>query len=356
MKTDRFTRDCVKTLDAYRVVPPNYDIILNANENPFDFPAELKEELFDALRDDDFNRYPDPTATEVRALLSDYTGIDADQIIIGCGSDEIMNMIGQSFLNPDDIVIAHAPSFSMYDIWTTIAGGKCLWVADKDGGYHDIETIITAARENDAKLIYLCSPNNPTGSLFPRHDVIQILEESGALVVLDEAYIEFKSPDDSLVELVDSYDNLLVMRTLSKAFGLAGIRCGYCLGPKHLIDMMYKVKSPYNLNKLTQAAAIVALRHRDALLDRVRVLSVERRKVYRALQKAGVGEVYPTAANFIYFKTNRGDALYQALLDHSILVKNLGADAEEGLTDFRLTIGSPEENAQVLAVIDEVFA
>lgn len=355
MKNDRFTRKRVKDLDAYRVVPPDYDVILNANENPFDFPKELKEEFFDVLRDESFNRYPDPTATEVRKLLSDYTGVAADQIVVGCGSDEIMNMIGQTFLEPNDVVLSHQPSFSMYDIWTQIDGGKFIWVPDKETGYHDVEGLINTAKEHRAKLIYLCSPNNPTGNLFPRHDVIQILEESGAIVILDEAYIEFKSPQDSLAELVDNYDNLIVMRTLSKAFGLAGIRCGYCLGPKHLIDMIYKVKSPYNLNKLTQAAAVVALKHRDALLSRINVLSVERRKVYRALQKADIEAVYPTAANFIYFRTSRGDELNQALLDHSILVKYYGKDGDDDLQSFRLTIGSPEENAKVLAVIDEVL-
>ena len=321
--TPDFTRPCVKDLEAYKVVPPNYNIIVNANENPFDFPDALKKELNDEIMRMPLNRYPDPSATALREQLADYVGVDADQIICGCGSDEIMSMLNQTFINPGDVVISHAPSFSMYQIWSVIGGADFIWVPDNDDLYPDVENIINTAKLKNAKLIYLCSPNNPTGSLLPRHDVIDILEETNALVILDEAYIEFKKEGD-LTDIVNEYNNVIVLRTLSKAFGLAGIRCGYAVGPKPLIDMMYKVKSPYNLNKLTQAAAVIALKHRDTLLKNVEILNSERQRLYEFLKGLkGVTRVYPTASNFIYFEVPDGAPLYDALLDEGILVKYL---------------------------------
>jgi histidinol-phosphate aminotransferase len=349
--TPDFTRPCVKDLEAYKVVPPNYNIIVNANENPFDFPDALKKELNDEIMRMPLNRYPDPSATALREQLADYVGVDADQIICGCGSDEIMSMLNQTFINPGDVVISHAPSFSMYQIWSVIGGADFIWVPDNDDLYPDVENIINTAKLKNAKLIYLCSPNNPTGSLLPRHDVIDILEETNALVILDEAYIEFKKEGD-LTDIVNEYNNVIVLRTLSKAFGLAGIRCGYAVGPKPLIDMMYKVKSPYNLNKLTQAAAVIALKHRDTLLKNVEILNSERQRLYEFLKGLkGVTRVYPTASNFIYFEVPDGAPLYDALLDEGILVKYLKHDVSDDVDHIRLTVGSPEENDAVIKVL-----
>ena len=349
--TPDFTRPCVKDLEAYKVVPPNYNIIVNANENPFDFPDALKKELNDEIMRMPLNRYPDPSATALREQLADYVGVDADQIICGCGSDEIMSMLNQTFINPGDVVISHAPSFSMYQIWSVIGGADFIWVPDNADLYPDVENIINTAKLKNAKLIYLCSPNNPTGSLLPRHDVIDILEETNALVILDEAYIEFKKEGD-LTDIVNEYNNVIVLRTLSKAFGLAGIRCGYAVGPKPLIDMMYKVKSPYNLNKLTQAAAVIALKHRDTLLKNVEILNSERQRLYEFLKGLkGVTRVYPTASNFIYFEVPDGAPLYDALLDEGILVKYLKHDVSDDVDHIRLTVGSPEENDAVIKVL-----
>jgi histidinol-phosphate aminotransferase len=350
MKTD-FTRPCVRDLEAYKVIPPDYDIILNANENPYDFPDDLKKELCDAIMDMSLNRYPDPSATALRKELADYNGVDPDQIICGCGSDEIMSMLNQTFINPGDTVISHNPSFSMYQIWSIIGGANFIWVPDKDDLYPDVEKIINTAKLKDAKMIYLCSPNNPTGSLLPRHDVIDILEETNALVILDEAYVEFKKKGD-LTDIVNTYNNVIVLHTLSKAFGLAGIRCGYAVGPKPLIDMMYKVKSPYNLNKLTQAAALIALQHRDELLKRVDVLNKERHRLYETLKTfKGITRIYPTASNFIYFEVADGAPVYAALLDAGILVKYLKHDLSDTCDHFRLTVGKPEENDAVLKIL-----
>lgn len=350
MKT--YTRKCIADLEAYRVEAPRYDIILNANENPWDFPKKFKEALCNEIMKTPLNRYPEACFPELLVELSNYTGVSEDQIICGAGSDELIAMINQAFLNPGDAVVTHTPSFAMYQIWTAIGGGKFIGVPDKSGHLPDIEGIITTARRNDAKLIYICNPNNPTGYLFPRHDILQILEETDALVILDEAYMEFKGT--TYVELIENYPNLLVLRTLSKAFGLAGIRCGYCLGNKELINAMYKVKSPYNLNVMTQKAAIIALKNRVKLLDRIKKLNTERDKLYKALKAMPLVNLYPTASNFIYFETEKGEALYTAMKQRGILIKYFPGNTDAPAS-IRLSIGTPEENQQVLEILKEVL-
>lgn len=346
-----FIRPGINDLEAYRVENPAYEVILNANENPYDFPVELKKELCEQIMAMPLNRYPEACYPELLTQLSDYTGVPDEQIICGSGSDELIAMLNQAFVNPGEAVVCHRPSFAMYSIWTTIAGGELVAVPDSEDDVPNVDKIIAAARTSDAKLIYICNPNNPTGYLFPRHDIVQIIEETDALVILDEAYMEFKGATH--VDLIDIYPNVVVLRTLSKAFGLAAIRCGYALGPKPLIDAMYKVKSPYNLNSLTQAAAVIALKNRDKLLDRLNVLNVERRRMYKALRELPLDKLYPTAANFIYFETSKACDLYAEMKENGILIKYFPGNEGEG--SIRLSIGSPQENEKVLKILKKVL-
>ncbi|MEG0379796.1 MAG: aminotransferase class I/II-fold pyridoxal phosphate-dependent enzyme, partial [Eubacterium sp.] len=257
-----------------------------------------------------------------------------------------------SFVNPGDVVITHTPSFAMYEIWASIADATFIGVPDKPGHIPNVEGIISASKENNAKLIYLCNPNNPTGYLFPRYDIIQILEETDALVILDEAYMEFKG--STYVDLIDAYNNLLVLRTLSKAFGLAAVRCGYCLGNTTLIDTLYKVKSPYNLNTLTQITAVIALKNRKILLSNIAVLNKERDKMYHELSALPIDNLYPTASNFIYFETDKGQKLYEAMKKKGILIKYF-AGSPNVSASIRLSIGTPEENKRVLKILKKVL-
>ena len=350
----KYIRPNIEALEAYKVETPDYEIILNANENPWDFPKELKEKLFSTLMDTPFNRYPDACFPELLTQLSNYTGVPEEGIIVGCGSDEIIGMINQSFINPDDTIVLHSPSFAMYEIWGTIMNGKIIKIMDDADGVPSIDKIIANANQSKAKLIYLCNPNNPTGYLFSEEGIVRILNETSALVILDEAYIEF-SPENSLVKLISNYDNLLILRTLSKAFGLAGIRCGYCLGNKTLIDILYKVKGPYNLNTLTQKTAILALENRDTLLKSVKILNGEKAIVWDALKNLPLTKVYPSSANFIYFLTQNAQTLTNALMDNGILVRSYAKNDNE-ISAIRLTIGSPEENQKVLKIMKEHFS
>lgn len=346
----QYISKAIADLEAYRVEPPKYEIILNANENPWDFPQDLKKELFEQLTATPFNRYPDAALTDLRAALADYLGVEVNQIMAGCGSDEIIDMLFQAFTDPGDVIITHSPSFSMYGIWGQINSVNAVTIPDNDDGRPDVEAMIAAAQKQNAKMLFICNPNNPTGYLFPKADIIRIIEETDGLVILDEAYIEFTA-ESSLVRLIDRYPNLIILRTLSKAFGLAGIRCGYCAAQAELIDVLFKVKSPYNLNVLTQTTALLAMNHREQLLQNVGVLNQEREKMIAALKALPISKVYPTAANFIYFKTEKAQALYNHLLANDVLIRAYGSNSNS----IRLTVGSPAENEKVIELIKEVF-
>ncbi len=177
-----FVRPCVADLDAYKVEPPQYDIILNANENPWDFPQELKEELAKAMMETPLNRYPDASFTQLRQELSAYTGIDADQIIAGSGSDEVIAMICQSFVNPGDVILAHAPSFSMYEIWSAIAGASFMGIPDKEDHLPDIDLLINTAKERQAKIVYLCNPNNLYFETDKGEELYEAMKAGGILI------------------------------------------------------------------------------------------------------------------------------------------------------------------------------
>jgi histidinol-phosphate aminotransferase len=344
-------RKNIKNLVAYKVEAPQYDIIVNANENPYDFPMILKRRFADEICNTDLNRYPEACFPELLSALSDYTGVPTEGIICGSGSDELIAMINQAFVNPGDVVVSHAPSFDMYNIWANISDSRHIRVPDLPGHIPDVDGLINAACDNQAKLLYLCNPNNPTGYIFPKQDIIRILDAVPALVVLDEAYIEFYG--ESNVALLADYPRLLILRTLSKAFGLAAIRCGYALGSQAVIDVLYKVKAPYNLNVLTQKLAVIALQNRDKIFKNLDEIKAERDKAMAILKDLPALTVYPSGSNFIYFETPLAEKIYEALLNRSILIKRF-KETSACPQSIRFSIGKPKENQKILEIIKEV--
>lgn len=349
MKT--LVRKNIENLVAYKVDAPQYEIVVNANESPYDFPMQLKRKFCDDICNTDLNRYPEACFPELLDALSDYTGVPQTGIISGSGSDELIAMINQAFVDPGDFVISHSPSFAMYDIWATIANAQHIMVEDLPKHVPDIDGMITAACENNAKLLYICNPNNPTGYIFSREAILKILDTVPSLVILDEAYIEFLG--ESNVDLIEKYPRLLIMRTLSKAFGLAGIRCGYALGNPEVIDILYKVKGPYNLNVLTQKLAVTALQNRDAIFRNLDVLRAERNKAALVLESLPEITVYPSGSNFIYFETSKADAIFDALLKNDILIKRF-AESDNNPGSIRFSMGKPQENQKILEIIKAV--
>ena len=344
-------RENINNLNAYKVDAPQYEIIVNANESPYDFPMILKQQFCDEICNTDLNRYPEACFPELLKELSDYTGVPKEDIICGSGSDEIIAMINQSFVNPGDVIVSHSPSFAMYDIWATIADARHIRVEDLPEHLPDIDTMISEACENNAKLVYLCNPNNPTGHTFSREDILKVLDAVPSLVILDEAYIEFFG--ESGVDLLSQYPKLLILRTLSKAFGLAGIRCGYALGNKEIIDILFKVKGPYNLNVLTQKLAVIALKNQASILRNLEIVKAEREKAMVYLEELKAFKIYPSGSNFIYFESPQAKEIYEELLKNNILIKYFKeVDRQPG--SIRFSLGKPQENQKILAIIKEV--
>lgn len=344
-------RNNINNLNAYTVDAPEYEIIVNANESPYDFPMALKQKFCDEICATDLNRYPEACFPELLAELSDYTGVPKEGIICGSGSDEVIAMINQAFVNSGDVIVSHTPSFAMYDIWATIADARHIQVNDLTGHIPDIDTMIDEACKNNAKLVYLCNPNNPTGYVFSKSEIIKLLDAVPSLVILDEAYIEFFG--ESGVNLLNQYPKLVILRTLSKAFGLAGIRCGYALGNKEIIDILYKVKAPYNLNVLTQKLAVIALKNRDTILGNLAILKAERENAMKFLEALNAFVIYPSGSNFIYFEAPQAQKIYEALLTNDILIKFF-KDTDRQPGSIRFSIGKPQENQKILAIIKKV--
>ncbi|MHB1652705.1 MAG: histidinol-phosphate transaminase [Desulfitobacteriaceae bacterium] len=324
-------------------------IKLDANENPFPWPQGMREELFAA--DLAFNRYPDGTAQELKAALADYTGVDSACILTGNGSDELVQLILTVFGGAGRAVIIHPPTFVMYEPAAQVTGTKVVRVPLLDGVKLDLNGTLEATENPEINVIILCSPNNPTGTLFPEEQILRIVRESGKMVVVDEAYIEFAG--QSLTREISRYSNLLVMRTFSKAFGLAGLRLGYLLGQAGTIDLLNRARQPFNVNAFTQKAGVIALRYLEGYRQQIYIIKEETEKLYSGLGEIPTLRVYPTAANFLLFQPNDPDVWAQELLARGFLVRNLGQIPVLGKS-LRVSAGLPEENQAFLASVREI--
>lgn len=345
-------RNNVNNLKAYKVTETDYQILLNANESPYNISSTIKNNFIDYLKKIDINRYPDTTASMLREKLAVYSKVDKENIICGNGSDELITMIIQSFVDKDDVVVSHSPSFVMYNIATQIAGGEFIEVMDLNEFVVDIDTLIETTNKNNAKILFLCNPNNPTGYTFNQKDIVKVIEQTNCIVVIDEAYYEFCG--QTSINLINKFDNVIVLRTLSKAFGLAGIRSGYAVTNKEIIDILYKVKPPYNLNTLSQVMSIAALDNIDIINKSIDSIVNERERIYNELLKFNALEVFPSKSNFILIRMEKSQLLFDYLLSKSILVKQYKNSSTLD-NCIRLTIGSSEENTKLLQYIKEVL-
>lgn len=344
----KFIRRNVESLEAYNPEPQCAAVVVNANENPYNLPEEIRRELAEKIMQLDFNRYPDPRAHELVAKIGEAFRIDPDAILVGSGLDEVLSILTETFVGPNDTVVSHLPGFSMYEIWTDVADGRFIGVPDRTDHTIDADGIIEAANDNAAKIIYLCRPNNPTGYLIPREEVVRILENTNSLLVLDEAYIDFAG--DSLMDLLAQYENLVVLRTFSKACALPAARCGFMAADPRLIDAVMKVKAPYNLNTLTQTAAGVVLDHLGEVLAKVDEIIASRDDLYDFLSAYPSLEVLPSAANFLYVTSKDAPELASCFRDLGVLTKYFKDEDA-----FRITVGTPLENRQIKKAVISLY-
>jgi len=342
----------IRALRPYTIEHREARIKLDANENPFAPPEEIRRKIEAACARVDVNRYPDPGAGALKKALGGFLGLPADRLLLGNGSDELIGYLITTFAGQGGGVLYPTPTFSMYGIIAAAFGQRRTEVPLKEDFGIDADRILAALREAAPELLFLASPNNPTGREIPEHVLIRLLEESGAVVVLDEAYINFAGAGGGL-PLLDRYPNLVVLRTLSK-IGMAALRIGILTASPEILGEVEKVRLPYNINAFSQAAATVLLDHGPLLREEIATITSERERLFAALAALPQVTPIPSTANFILFRTEEADRLFDSLLQSGILVRNLnGPGPLAGC--LRVTIGRPEENGELIRHLQDFF-
>lgn len=333
-------RDNIKNLTPYSSARDEFQgeasVYLDANENAFGSPLEQN-----------YNRYPDPLQLQVKRRLSEIKGVPPRNIFLGNGSDEAIDILVRAFCNPGmDNVILVPPTYGMYEVSANINDIKIKKVPLTANFQLNMEGIAEAI-DHHTKLIFVCSPNNPTGNSMNREDVETLLANFNGLVVVDEAYINFSRQKTFIQELTE-YANLVVLQTLSKAWGLAGLRVGMAFASEEIIEAMNKVKPPYNINDASQQLALKALANVDKVNNWIKETLVQRDKLVLELKDHDfVLDIYPSDANFILVKTSDPKGIYNYLVKQGIIVRDRSKiDLCAGC--LRITVGTPEENAILL--------
>ena len=312
-------------------------VFLDANENPFNNP---------------YNRYPDPLQQEVKALIAQLRGVAAGQIFLGVGSDECIDVVYRTFCRPGvDNVVAMSPSYGMYEVCADINDVEYRRVPLTDDFSLDADAMLATADER-TKVMWICSPNNPTGNAFALDEIEAICSRFRGIVVVDEAYIDF-STRGSMLSCLDSLPNLIVMQTLSKAWGSASVRLGIAYASAEIIGIFNKVKYPYNINLLTQRYAIDLLKRHSEVTAWVKQLTTNRQWLIEALGSLRcVKYIYPTDANFVLVRVSDADAIYDYLRAGGIIVRNRNR-VEKCLGCLRITVGTAEENEKLINALKE---
>jgi histidinol-phosphate aminotransferase len=351
--TNPLIRPEIAALSAYHVPPSRGMVKLDAMENPYLLPPALRQELARVLAEVPINRYPDAGAAELKATLRAAMKIpqasEGVEILLGNGSDEIIQIIALAVAKPGAVMLGLEPSFVMYRVAATYAGMRYVDVALKADFTLDVVATLAAIRAHRPAVTFVAYPNNPTGTLFDAAAVREIIAVAApGLVVVDEAYFAFA--DASFLPELAQHRNLVVMRTVSK-LGLAGIRLGFVCGSAYWIDEFDKLRMPYNINALTQAVATHLLRHPCALYDQAEALTLARGQLAAELARLPGVKVFPSAANFILFRVANATAVFDGLKQRGILVKNL-SKAHALLNDcIRVTVSTPEENQQFISAL-----
>ena len=339
------TRENIKSLKPYSSARDEYKdatsaemIFLDANENPFE---------------NGVNRYPDPQQNNVKALLSEIKGIGKEKILLGNGSDEVLDLIFRAFCEPNrDNIITLPPTYGMYAVLANINAIENRTVLLTEEFQPKVAQILNEIDQN-SKILFLCSPNNPSGNSFTEEIVEELLTKFNGLVVIDEAYIDF-SEQNSWLEKLKQFPNLIITQTLSKAYGLAGIRLGVCYGSEEIIKILNSIKPPYNVNQLTQQRAIERLSKPNEVAKEVSEIIHQRDAVLKALKEVSfIKKIYPTDCNFVLVKVDDATVRYHQLVANGIVVRNR---TSQPLCEncLRFTIGTILENEKLISVLNEL--
>lgn len=351
---NQLVRDEILALKAYHVAPAEGFVKLDAMENPYRLPPALAAQMGERLAQVAINRYPDPTAPGLNRALRDSMGIpDSLGVLIGNGSDEVLQIISLALARPGARVLAPEPTFVMYRMAAIAAGMRYRGVALRADFTLDEAALLEAIRVEQPALVWLAYPNNPTGNLFAREAILRIVAASPGLVVVDEAYYAF-SGGASLLDEVGLHPNLLLVRTVSK-LGLAGLRVGLAIGTRDWIEQLEKLRPPYNVNALSMAAAELILGHPEVLEEQTASIVAQRARLESALDALPGARRFPSAANFILVRVPDGPAAFEALKARGILVRTFHGSHPLLAHCLRLTVGTAEENARLIEALASVL-
>jgi histidinol-phosphate aminotransferase len=346
----------IRDMAAYKVADATGLIKLDAMENPYQWPTTITDLWLEQMRYCQLNRYPDPDAKKLVATLRQLNQIpDQFDILLGNGSDEIIQILLMA-LSAESSILAPEPSFVMYKQIALSLGLKYHGIPLQAHDYNlDLPAMLEAIIQHQPKIIFLAYPNNPTANLYTRNAIEKILKQASGLVIIDEAYAPFA--DASFMDNLGDYENLLVMRTLSK-LGLAGLRLGYLAGNPVFIEELNKVRLPYNINILTQVSAEFALSQQALFTEQTENICQARSYIIDQLNSLQGIEAFPSAANFVLFRTPPGkaNAIFSSLKDQSILIKNLSPQAGLLTNCLRVTIGKTEENTAFISALKNSLA
>lgn len=345
----RHIRGDVRAMLAYAVQPSDGLVKLDAMENPFRLPEPLRAALGARLAEVAINRYPGSRNNDLRCALAQHAGLpEGFDLILGNGSDELISMLSLACATPGASALAPVPGFVMYDVSARLQGLRSISVPLRPDFELDESAMLAAMQQHQPAIVYIAYPNNPTANLFDDAIIERVIEAAPGLVVIDEAYQPFASR--SYIDRVARHGHVLIMRTLSK-FGLAGVRLGYLMGPKALIAEIDKVRPPYNVSVLNCETAMFALEHADEFDRQAAVLRSERSRLTSALHALPGVHPYPSEANMILTRVNDAAAVFGALKNRGVLVKNV-SNLHPLLADcLRLTVGTPEENDVLLSAL-----
>jgi histidinol-phosphate aminotransferase len=343
MDINQLLRKNIQSLKPYSSARDEYSgeamVFLDANENPFNQP---------------YNRYPDPLQKEVKAKISKLKNIPAENIFLGNGSDEPIDLLVRAFCEPGiDNVVSINPTYGMYQVAADIAGVEIRKVSLTEDFELNTNDVL-GATDTKTKLVFLCSPNNPTGNSLNKEAMLELASSFKGLVIVDEAYIDF-APGKTLLQELENHPNLVILQTFSKAWGMAGIRLGMAFASLEIINVLNKIKYPYNLNILTQQKALELLDKKVTVINWVKLLIAEREKMAELLKVFPfVEKVYPSDANFLLIKMHDAKGIYDYLVEEGIIVRDR-SKVHLCANSLRITIGSSEENETLLNALKNLI-
>ena len=341
-------------LVPYDAREPRVAVNLAANENPANLPHEVLAHLAEKLPKFEFNRYPDPMANALRAQIAEANGLDAGNVLVGNGGDELIFNLMVAWGGPGRTLLNLPPTFAMYEIDARVTGTNVVDIPRRSSDFAvDEAAVIERLKQGDIDLVMISHPNNPTGNLQPETFLIDVLEATDALVLVDEAYFEFSR--HTMRPHMARHPNLVILRTFSKAFSLAGLRVGYLLAHEDVVTELTKVRQPYSVDRFSQWVAGVVFRERVVFENEIQELIRQRDVIEHGLGQISGIEVFRSEANFILFRVERAAAVWRDLLhSHDILVRDLSR--VPGLEDcLRVSVGSPKENKRFLAAVSEIM-